>query len=174
MSKFTPRWASLIVIRNHNSLVLTLLLGLLWKFTQQEPQNLNFEYFRYKACHHSNLNSYNWGPGKTDFAVGICWVTYSTYYNSMKQVEMAIRGKLSSFGQRLSTCLVTERSWVQIPGFFSSISFSVSISGVSLIRSLTEVHHYWFSWKNVCLAVQLEAKQAKNARIEQKNKSRGD
>ena len=50
--------------------------------------------FRYKDCHLSNLNGYNWGPGNTDFAVGVCWSTYSTYNNSMKLVEMAVRGNL--------------------------------------------------------------------------------
>ena len=35
------------------------------------------------------------------------------------------------------------------------------ISSVSLVRSLTMVHYYCFSFKqNICLAVQLEAKQA--------------
>ena len=32
-----------------------------------------------------------------------------------------------------------------------------------------DVQHDWFYWENVCLAVQLEPKQAIYARIEQKN-----
>ena len=73
--------------------------------------------------------------------------------------------------QRSSTRLMTERLWVQIPlgaglfflfSFFISLSLSLhlSISSVSLIRSLTEVQHYWFSWKKID-AVQLEAKHSK-------------
>ena len=57
--------------------------------------------------------------------------------------------------------------------FFSSFLFSVylsqSISDVSLIRFLTVVQQYWNSWKNGCLAVQFEAKQASYAQIVQKN-----
>ena len=52
----------------------------------------------------------------------------------------------SIVAQRLCTRLVTERSWIQIlPGaglfslLFLSLYLSVSFSGVSLIRSLTEV-----------------------------------
>ena len=48
-----------------------------------------------------------------------------------------------------STRLVTERSWVRIPlgaglflSSFLSLNLSLSISGVSLIRSLTDVRHY--------------------------------
>ena len=47
--------------------------------------------------------------------------------------------------------------------FFNTLSFyvflSLSISGVSLIRSFTEVQHSDFL-RNNCIAVQLEAKQA--------------
>ena len=56
------------------------------------------------------------------------------------------RFKVTSFkfnGQRLSTCLVTKRTWVQTPPgtvFFSSIIYP--ICSASLIRSLVEVQRY--------------------------------
>ena len=53
-------------------------------------------------------------------------------------------------------------SWQRGHGFESRwvLGFSLlyHISSASLIRSLTEVQHNWFSYK-ICLAVQLEAKQ---------------
>ena len=52
----------------------------------------------------------------------------------------------------LSTCLMTETLWVQIQlqpgiGLIPSLLFPISI--VSLIRSLVEVHYYWFSYLKI-------------------------
>ena len=51
--------------------------------------------------------------------------------------------------------------WALFSSLFSLYGISLSIyQGLSIIRSLTEVQNYWFSLKNVSLAVQLDAKQA--------------
>ena len=59
------------------------------------------------------------------------------------------------------------RCWAFLssPSFYVSLSLSLIV--VSFIRYLKEEQNYWFSWKNGCLAEQLEAKQAKYTRIEQ-------
>ena len=56
-------------------------------------------------------------------------------------------------------------------GLFLSLLSYLSISGASLIRSLVEVQHHWFSTfqeKIKSLAVPLEAKQAKTHRMSAK------
>ena len=70
--------------------------------------------------------------------------------------------------RKFLTFLRTKWLWVWVPpgpGLFPSLIYP--ISSVSLIMSLTEVQHFWFSYK-ICLAVQLEVKQPLYAPIEQK------
>jgi ficolin len=46
----------------------------------------------YTKCHSSNLNGWNYGNNnKTPYAKGIIWRSWTTYYYSLKSVQMAVR-----------------------------------------------------------------------------------
>ena len=55
---------------------------------------------RYSKCHSSNLNGFNFGPGKTPYAVGIVWYTVTEHYASLESVEMAIKGIFNTYCNR--------------------------------------------------------------------------
>ena len=48
----------------------------------------------YSKCHSSNLNGYNYESDEAEeipYATGIVWVSFTTYYQSLKSDVMAIR-----------------------------------------------------------------------------------
>jgi hypothetical protein len=69
--------------------------------------------FRYNACHSSNLNGYNYGPGTTPFAIGIVWYSFTGYNESLETVEMAIKGKINLFVLFITfvNLVITKVSW---------------------------------------------------------------
>jgi len=50
-------------------------------------------FFRYKACHNTNLNGYNFGPGAIPNGQGMVWHLITDHDKSLENVEMAIKGK---------------------------------------------------------------------------------
>jgi ficolin len=55
----------------------------------------------YSSCHASNLNGMYYPQGPTPYAEGVVWRTFTTYYESLKFVEMKTRPVLAT--RQLST-----------------------------------------------------------------------
>ena len=122
-----------------------------WSFKVEAPDMrdalffLSFAIICYTVLQWTRFQVNLWGQSQAEFKT-IMWLGSWAGRGCSTEVEHTTRNQ-EVVSLNLAGC------WA----IFSSLSFSVylslSISGVSFIRSLTEAQHYWFSWKNVCLRI---------------------